>query len=128
MEGWGFLIMKYLFFKDTNHDYKAEIETVRVGSLWMGYGAYEDKDAEKLLKANKALVSEIDQTQYNSFVEKKTVSVTGRVFKTQPQNPARDPNAVYVEEKDKPTSPKAEELVSIGDAVVENPLEATTNG
>lgn len=120
--------MKYLFFKDVKYDYKAEIETVRVGSLLMGFGMYEDADAKKLLKRHKDLVTEIDQAQYDSILEKKTVSVTGRVFKTQPQNPARDPNAVYAEEKNKPTSRSAKELISVGEAIVENPLEGTSHG
>lgn len=120
--------MKYLFFKNVKHDYKAEIQTVRVGSLWMGFGMYEDADAKKLLKDNEGLVSEIDQAQFESIVEKKTVSVTGRVFKTQPQNAAKNPNAVYAEEKNKPTSRSAKELVSVGKAIVENPLEGTSNG
>jgi hypothetical protein len=117
--------MKYLFFKDANRDYKAEIERVKLGSLWMAVGMYEDKDAKKLLKDHKGFVSEIDQVQYEDLLQKKTQSVTGRVFKTQPQDPSRDPNAVYAEEKSKPTSPKVKDLISVGDAVVENPLEGS---
>ena len=115
--------MKYLFFKDASYNYGAEVEKVKIGSLWMAVGMYEDSDAKKLIKNNKEMVSEIDQAQYEELIEKKTQSVTGRVFKTQPQDATKDPNAVYAEEKTKPTSRKAKELVSVGEAVVENPLE-----
>lgn len=117
--------MKYLFFKDANRDYKAEIERIKLGSLWMGVGMYEDKDADRILKKNKGFASEIDHAQFDDLLQKKTQSVTGRVFKTQPQDATRDPNAVYAEEKSKPTSRKAKDLVSVGEAVVENPLEGS---
>ena len=118
--------MKYLFFKDANRDYGAQITKVKIGSLWMAVGMYEDSDAKKILKNHKGLVSEIDHAQYEGLLEKKTQSVTGRVFRTQPQDATRNPNAVYADKESKsPKSPKAKDLVSVGDAIVDNPLDGT---
>jgi hypothetical protein len=117
--------MKYLFFKSLGHDYGAEIDKVKVGALWMGVGMYEDKDAKKILKNNKDLVSEIDVDQYDSL-KKNNLSVAERVFRTQPQDPSRDPNAVYANKEsstDTSQSLDAEELLSVGEAKVENPLD-----
>lgn len=118
-----FYNMKFLFFKDVSKDYKAEMDKVKVGSLWMGVGMYEDADAKKILKAHKDLVSEIDQAQYESL--KKKEAVTERVFKTQQQDPSKDPNAVYAEKSKSPTSPSksAKDLVSVGKAVVEKAID-----
>jgi len=113
--------MKYLFFKDISQDYGAQIDKVKVGALWMGVGMYEDSDAKKILKKHKGLVTEIDQAQYDSL--KKKTSVVERVFRTQPQDASRDPNAVYAEENKSRTSPDAEELLSVGEAIVEDPLD-----
>lgn len=115
--------MKYLFFKDISKDYGAQVDRVKVGSLWMGVGIYEDADAKKLLKKFKSFVSEIDQAQYDSLKKKSTV--VERVFSTQPQDPSRDPNAVYAKKESNTESSSAEDLLSIGEAVVDNPLEGT---
>jgi hypothetical protein len=118
--------MKYLFFRDANKDYGAQITKVRIGALMMAVGMYEDADAKKILKNHKGSVSEIDYAQYEELLEKKTQSVTGRVFKTQPQDATRNPNAVYAEKENKsPKSPKAKDLVSVGDAIVDNPLKGS---
>ena len=115
--------MKYLFFKDISRDYGAQVDRVKVGSLWMGVGMYEDADAKKLLKKHKSFISEIDQAQYSSLKKKSTV--VERVFRTQPQDASKDPNAVYAKKENNTESSNAEELLSVGEAIVENPLEGT---
>ena len=119
----GFSYMKYLLFKKVPYDYGAEYSKVKVGVITMGIGAYEDKDADILLKLHGDLVSETTEEEYVAV--KKTKPVSLRVLGTVHQDPSKDPNAVYVEES-KPAAAskkKAKDLVKVGKAKVEDPLE-----
>ena len=60
--------MKYLLFQDPLRDYGATFDVTLVGARRRGFGAYEDKDAELLLKLNPSnLISELSSDQYSEL-------------------------------------------------------------
>lgn len=118
--------MKYLLFQNPLKDYGATFDTVLVGARKRGFGAYEDKDAKLLLKlAPENHVSELTKDQYEGLKKKLGLpSASYRVLKTEVQDPSKNPNAVYAkkEEQGVPSKP-AKDLVKVGKAKVEDPLE-----
>jgi hypothetical protein len=115
--------MKYLIFKKIPYEYGAEYDRVRIGVMNVGIGAYEDKDADLLMKLHGDLIDETNEEEYVAV--KKTRPVSLRVLGTVHQDPSKDPNAVYAEES-KPAAAskkKAKDLVKVGKAKVEDPLE-----
>ena len=119
--------MKYLFFRKVPYDYGAEYQQFVNGVRQRGIGAYEDGDAEILLELHGDKVEEITEQDYLAYKKKLNLGATSfRVFKTQPQDPSKDPNAVYASEESSPsTLPEADDLVEVGEAIVEDPLEGT---
>lgn len=123
--------MKYLLFQNPNLDYGATFDTVLVGARKRGFGAYEDKDAQLLMKlAPKNHVSEISEAQYQDLKKKLNLpSVSHKVLGLVEQDPSKDPNAVYAKKEDQEVPSKkkkgkpAKDLVSVGKAKVEDPLE-----
>ena len=123
----GFFYMKYILFKRVPYDYGAEFQRFTNGVVKRGIGAYDDKDAKILLKLHNDLVEEISEERYEELKKKLNLPATSfRVFGTQPQDPARNPDAVYADkESSQSTSSKAEDLIEVSEAVVEDPLEGT---
>jgi|11_taG_2_1085331.scaffolds.fasta_scaffold00810_11 hypothetical protein len=122
--------MKYLLFQNPLKDYGATFDTVLVGARKRGFGAYEDRDAKLLLKlAPENHISEITEEQYEGLKKKLSLpSASYKVLGTVVQDPSKDPNAVYAkkEAQEVPSKKKgkpAKDLVSVGKAKVEDPLE-----
>lgn len=122
--------MKYLLFQDPDRDYGATFDTVIAGSRQRGFGKYEDKDAELLLKLHpENLVSEISADVYESLKKKLTKPlVSSKQMGLVEQDPSKDPNAVYAEDvveeaRSKKKGKPAKSLVKVGKAKVEDPLE-----
>ena len=121
--------MKYLFFKKVPFNYGCEYQRFQNGVKERGIGAYENKDAKILLKMFPEKIDEIKEEEYDELKKKLNIQPTSfRAFKTQHQDATKDPNAVYAETESKgseKTSSKAEDLVDVGDAEVEDPLKDT---
>jgi hypothetical protein len=119
--------MKYILFKRVPYDYGAEYQRFTNGVVKRGIGAYEEQDAEILLELHGDLVEEISEERYEELKKKLNLPPTSfRVFATQPQDPARNPDAVYADkESNQSASSDAEDLVEVSEAVVEDPLEGT---
>jgi len=121
--------MIYLLFQDVDKDYGATFDRVLVGSRKRGFGAYNDKDAKLLLKLHpESLVSQISQETYDGLKKKLSMApVSYKVIGTVEQDPSKNPNAVYAKEAEVVPSKKkgkpAKDLVSVGKAKVEDPLE-----
>ena len=119
--------MKYLLFNKADEDYGADFDRVLVGSRERGIGAYEDKDAKILIKMHGNLVSEISEESYLELKKKLTREpVSYRLFGMQRQEADKNPNAVYAKKESKPAAAskgKAKDLVKVGKATVEDPLE-----
>lgn len=119
--------MKYLLFQDPRRDYGATFDVVLVGARRRGFGAYHDKDAKLIQKlAPENLVDEITEGQYDGLKKKLTSPpVSHKTLGMVEQDPSKDPNAVYAEEVVEAQSKKkpAKDLVSVGKAKVEDPLE-----
>ena len=120
--------MKYLLFQDPLRDYGATFDVTLVGARRRGFGAYEDKDAELLLRLNPSnLISELTSDQYSELKKKLSLPpVSYKLLGMVEQDPSKDPNAVYVEEAVEAPSKKkkpAKDLVKVGKAKVEDPLE-----
>jgi hypothetical protein len=119
--------MKYILFKRIPYDYGAEHQTFTNGVLKRGIGAYENKDAKILFKLHGDLIEEISEADYDELKKKLNLPATSfRVFATQAQDPARNPDAVYADkESNQSASSDAEDLIEVSEAVVEDPLEGT---
>lgn len=125
--------MKFLLFNRVPYEYGADYDSTMVGSRERGFGAYQDKDADLLLKMHGTLVTEISQESYEELKKKLSYAPTSyRLFATQRQEADKNPNAVYaeteskqaVESKPKSKSKKpAKDLIKVGKAKVEDPLE-----
>ena len=119
--------MKFLIFEDPDERQAkigAEFERKLVGGSWVGVGGYEDKDAKVLLKlVPEHLRREISEDAYLSI--KKKGPIAYRLLTPIQQRADRDPNAVYADQEEEAPSKPASELVSVGDAKVEDPLEDT---
>ena len=122
--------MKYLLFQNPLKDYGATLDKVLVGARKRGFGAYEDKDAKILLKLHpENEVSEITKEQYEGLKKKLSLPpVSYKVLGTVVQDPSKNPNAVYAEKEaqEAPSKKKgkpAKDLISVGKAKVEDPLE-----
>ena len=121
--------MKYLLFQDPNKDYGATFDKVLVGARERGFGAYDKKDAELLMKlAPENHISELTEDQYEGLKKKlQKPLVSSKLIGTVVQDPSKNPHAVYAE-KEEPVVPSkkgksAKSLVSVGKAKVEDPLE-----
>lgn len=117
---------KYLMFNNVNHEYGADFDVTQIGSKRRGFGKYQDKDGKLLLKLHGTLVSEISEDQFDDLKKKlNRVPATYRLFGTQQQEADKNPNAVYAETKSKKAeeSKPAKELIEVGEAEVEDPLE-----
>lgn len=119
--------MKYLLFQDPDKDYGAEFDTTKVGARKRGFGAYEAKDAKILKKLHGDLISEIPVEEYERLKKKLgSPAVSSRQLGVVAQDPSKNPNAVYaVTEVSEVPSKSAKDLVSVGNAKVENPLKGT---
>jgi hypothetical protein len=117
--------MKHLYFKKMPYDDGAEVQPFSNGVKKRGIGSYENKDAKILLKMHGDLVEELSEEQFEELKKKLTIVPTSfRAFRTLPQDPAKDPNAVYAETESKESEQsKAEDLVEVAEAEVEDPLE-----
>lgn len=120
--------MKYLLFQDPLRDYGATYDVVLVGARKRGFGAYEDKDAELLLKLTPSnLIKEITEAQYAELKKKLSLpQVSYKLLGMVEQDPSKDPNAVYAKGEEVAQSKKkkpAKDLVKVGKAKVEDPLE-----
>jgi hypothetical protein len=120
--------MKYLLFQDPLRDYGATYDVVLVGARKRGFGAYEDKDAELLLKLTPSnLIKEITEAQYAELKKKLSLpQVSYKLLGMVEQDPSKDPNAVYAKGEEVARSKKkkpAKDLVKVGKAKVEDPLE-----
>lgn len=120
--------MKYLLFQNPLRDYGATFDVTLVGARRRGFGAFEDKDAELLLKLNPSnLISELTYDQYSGLKKKLNLPpVSYKLLGMVQQDPSKDPNAVYAEEAVEAPSKKkkpAKDLVKVGKAKVEDPLE-----
>jgi len=107
------------------YDYGAEVQPLTVGVKKRGIGSYQDKDAKILLKLHKGLVEELSEEQFEELKKKlRVVPTSFRAFKTLPQDATKDPNAVYAEtENNESDQSKAEDLIEVAEAEVEDPLE-----
>tara|TARA_B100001093_G_scaffold499980_1_gene549874 strand:- start:2005 stop:2367 length:363 start_codon:yes stop_codon:yes gene_type:complete len=119
--------MKYLLFQDPSRDYGAEFDVTKVGARKRGFGAYEAKDAKILKKLHGDLISEIPVEEYERLKKKLgSPAVSSRQLGVVAQDPSKNPNAVYaVTEVSEVPSKSAKDLVSVGNAKVENPLKGT---
>lgn len=119
--------MKYLLFNKVPYEYGADYNSLMIGSKERGFGAYEDKDAKILIKMHGDLISELSKETYEGLKKKLTLPpVSYRLFGTQQQEADKNPNAVYAEKESKPageSKKKAQDLVKVGKAEVEDPLE-----
>ena len=119
--------MKYLIFSDPEVDYGATFNRVRIASVLKGFGSYEDKDADILLKLHPTLVQETTEETFE-FLKKKLSHppATYKNLRTVEQDPSKDPNAVYAkadgEAQSKPK--KAKSLVKVGKAKVKTEEES----
>ena len=117
---------KYLMFNNVNHEYGADFDVTQLGSRKRGFGKYQEKDAKLLIKLHGVLVDEISEEQFEDLKKKLSrVPVTYRLFGTQQQEADKNPNAVYAETKSKQAeeSKPAKDLIKVGVAKVEDPLE-----
>jgi len=119
--------MKYLLFNKVPYEYGADFDVAMVGSKERGFGAYEEKDAKILIKLHGDLISELEPESYDELKKKlSSAPVSYRLFGTQQQEADKNPNAVYAEKESKPageSKKKAKDLVKVGKAEVEDPLE-----
>ena len=122
--------MKYLLFQDVDRDYGADFERTLVGAMQRGFGAYEDADAAILISLHpENLLNEITEAQYDGLKKKLSkVPVSYRQLGIVRQDPSKDPNAVYAEAPvADPSEAPVEELISVGEAEVEDTLEDTND-
>ena len=122
--------MKYLLFNRVPYEYGAEYDQTMVGSKERGFGAYQDKDADLLIKMHGTLVTEISKDSYEELKKKLSYApVSYRLFGTQQQEADKNPNAVYAKKESKPAEESkkskkpAKDLIKVGKAKVEDPLE-----
>tara|TARA_Y100000588_G_scaffold158763_1_gene172660 strand:+ start:90 stop:458 length:369 start_codon:yes stop_codon:yes gene_type:complete len=121
--------MRYLLFDNPNEDYGVSFERAIVGVRSRGFGAFEDKVAQEVLDK----FDSVKELTEEGFVRLKKKQVAGptsfRLIPTIQQDATKVPGAVYAEESSTAPSEAAEvsldDLVTVGEAVVENPLEGT---
>jgi hypothetical protein len=117
--------MKHLYFKKMPYDYGAEVQPFLNGVKRRGIGSYDNKDAKVLMELHGNLVEELSDEQFEELKKKLTIVPTSfRAFRTLPQDSTKNPNAVYAEKENKESDQsKAEDLVEVAEAEVEDPLE-----
>jgi hypothetical protein len=121
--------MRYLLFNNPNEDYGVSFEQGILGVRNRGFGAFEDLVADKLLKEHKT-VKELTVESFESIKKKLAGGSTSfRRIPTIQQDATKVPGAVYAEEKQTVPSDVPEvsldELITVGEVVVDNPLEDT---
>lgn len=112
--------MKYLLFKNPSKDYGVKFAVTRVGVLTKGFGEFSVGVAEKLLQDSS--VVEITTEQFDNIKKKMTQGgVSFTQLRTLPQDPTKNPNAVYAEDAQAP--PSEPDVIEVDVVDIDNPLE-----
>lgn len=119
--------MKYLLFDNPAKDYGVKFEQGIVGVRNRGFGAYDTKVASGVLEEHEGSVREINEAQFDRIKKKYELGPpSSRRMNTAHQDPTKIPDAVYAENPpEEPSEVPIEELIEVGEAIVDDPLKDT---
>ena len=119
--------MKYLLFDNPSLDYGVKFEQGIVGVRVRGFGAYTAKDANAVLKKHNGKVREITEPQFDRIKKKYALGPpSSRRMNPVHQDPTSIPDAAYAENTpEEPSKVPIEELIEVGEAIVDDPLKDT---